>query len=123
MKMHGFNMNTTYMNLLRLAGCGVLATVLQLQCGCTYETSSPPQGASDQTQTEQAQTDQAPEQYAPPPQPVMTEYQQDLDPYGSWVAVGDYGQCWCPSNQPNDWQPYTVGHWEYSDAGWTWVAE
>jgi hypothetical protein len=99
--------------LLQLAGLGVLAGLFQLQGGCMYESIPQPPAASDQ----------AAATYDPPPAPVITEYQQDLTPYGSWVTVADYGQCWCPASQPDGWQPYTVGHWEYSDVGWTWVAE
>lgn len=107
-------MNARYAQfLLRLGGLGILAGLLQLQGGCTYESSpQPPSGG-----------DQAAASYDPPPAPVVTEYQQDLDPYGSWVTVAGYGQCWRPADRPDGWEPYTVGHWEYCDAGWTWVAE
>jgi hypothetical protein len=116
--MQGFDMNARHAQighariLLRLGGFGLLTGLLQLQGGCVYEPSPQPPAS-----------DQAAATYEPPPAPVITEYQQDLTPYGSWVMVADYGQCWCPASQPDGWQPYTVGHWEYSDVGWTWVAE
>ncbi len=107
-------MNTRHARtLLRLGGFGLLTGLFQLQGGCIYESSPQPPVAVDQPVAT----------YDPPPAPVITEYQQDLTPYGSWVTVADYGQCWCPASQPDGWQPYTVGHWEYSDVGWTWVAE
>jgi hypothetical protein len=61
--------------------------------------------------------------YQPPPQDVVTVYQSDLDSYGVWVNVQGYGQCWQPNGRPYGWQPYTVGHWIYTDCGWTWVSD
>jgi hypothetical protein len=50
-------------------------------------------------------------------------FQQDLAPYGDWVQTTDYGQCWRPRGVAADWQPYTDGHWVYTDdAGWLWVS-
>ena len=45
-----------------------------------------------------------------------------LSPYGDWVQVGDYGDCWRPTGVDEDWSPYTDGYWSYTDAGWTWVS-
>jgi hypothetical protein len=50
-------------------------------------------------------------------------FYDNLDPYGDWVEVGDYGYCWHPHDIDNDWRPYTSGHWVYTDAGWTWVSD
>jgi len=61
--------------------------------------------------------------YEPPPAEVYTTYEADLNPYGRWVEVEQYGRCWVPNDRPSGWEPYTVGHWDYSDYGWTWVAE
>ncbi len=52
----------------------------------------------------------------------ISMFQNDLDPYGSWVDVPSYGTCWRPSEVSSDWQPYTVGEWAYTDYGWTWVS-
>ena len=50
-------------------------------------------------------------------------FQQDLAPYGDWVDTTDYGRCWHPHNVAADWQPYTNGHWVYTDdAGWLWAS-
>jgi hypothetical protein len=65
----------------------------------------------------------APEPYQPPPAEVVTVYHNNLDPYGHWVDVAPYGPCWVPNDAPPGWAPYTVGHWVYSDLGWTWVSE
>jgi len=52
----------------------------------------------------------------------ISMFQSDLDPYGSWVDVPSYGTVWSPSGVSEDWQPYTVGEWAYTDYGWTWVS-
>ena len=46
---------------------------------------------------------------------------QDLDAYGSWQNVPDYGDVWVP-NEPDGWAPYRDGNWTYEPYyGWTWV--
>jgi hypothetical protein len=47
---------------------------------------------------------------------------QDLDAYGSWQDVPDYGSVWFPAADPN-WAPYRDGRWVYEPFyGWTWVS-
>jgi len=46
---------------------------------------------------------------------------QDLDSYGRWKNVPDYGDVWVPE-QDQDWAPYRNGNWVYEPYyGWTWV--
>jgi hypothetical protein len=46
---------------------------------------------------------------------------EDLDAYGRWQNVPDYGNVWVP-NEPNGWAPYRDGNWTYEPYyGWTWV--
>ena len=46
---------------------------------------------------------------------------QDLDAYGRWENVPDYGDVWVP-NESADWAPYRDGNWTYEPYyGWTWV--
>ena len=46
---------------------------------------------------------------------------QDLDAYGRWQSVPDYGDVWVP-NEPDGWVPYRNGNWTYEPYyGWTWV--
>jgi hypothetical protein len=53
--------------------------------------------------------------------PDMTGY-EDLDQYGSWGTVPDYGEVWYPSSVAADWAPYRDGHWVSVEPwGWTWV--
>jgi hypothetical protein len=47
---------------------------------------------------------------------------QDLDTYGRWEDVPDYGQVWVPNEGP-DWVPYREGRWVWEPYyGWTWVS-
>ena len=46
----------------------------------------------------------------------------DLDQYGSWSTVPEYGPVWYPSGIPGGWCPYRYGRWAWVDPwGWTWV--
>jgi hypothetical protein len=46
----------------------------------------------------------------------------DLDPYGHWVYVPGYGDCWAPV-VPVGWAPYQYGRWVWEPYwGWTWVS-
>ena len=48
----------------------------------------------------------------------------DLDEYGRWEPVQDYGQVWYPSNVSADWAPYRHGRWAWIEPwGWTWIGE
>jgi hypothetical protein len=47
---------------------------------------------------------------------------EDLDEYGYWRKVPQYGNCWVPRNVPAGWSPYHDGHWAWVDPwGWSWV--
>lgn len=46
----------------------------------------------------------------------------DLDQYGDWQDVPDYGEVWIPRGVAAGWAPYRDGHWVWiSPWGWTWV--
>jgi FecR protein len=48
---------------------------------------------------------------------------EDLDTYGTWSEVPDYGRVWTPSSAGPDWAPYRSGRWVYQPYyGWTWVS-
>ncbi|HEX4641985.1 MAG TPA: DUF6600 domain-containing protein, partial [Candidatus Acidoferrales bacterium] len=48
----------------------------------------------------------------------------DLDDYGEWRTVPDYGAVWFPTRVSADWAPYRYGHWVWvSPWGWTWVED
>jgi len=44
---------------------------------------------------------------------------QDLNNYGTWVNIPDYGTVWKPYDE-NNWQPYADGQWVWTDQGWMW---
>ena len=55
--------------------------------------------------------------------PDVTGY-EDLDSYGHWENVPDYGEVWVPSGVPAGWAPYHYGHWVWIEPwGWTWVED
>ena len=46
----------------------------------------------------------------------------DLDDYGGWNDVPEYGHVWYPSTVEAGWAPYRTGNWSWIDPwGWTWV--
>ena len=48
----------------------------------------------------------------------------DLDTYGRWDNVPEYGPVWYPSGVSADWVPYRYGRWAWIDPwGWTWVED
>ena len=47
---------------------------------------------------------------------------EDLDDYGGWRPVPEYGTVWFPHVSVVGWAPYRFGHWAWvSPWGWTWV--
>ena len=61
---------------------------------------------------------------ARPPMDVGLDYFYDsLAPYGEWISMNPWGWVWCPYDIGVDWRPYTVGNWDYSDYGWTFVSD
>jgi hypothetical protein len=47
---------------------------------------------------------------------------EDLDEYGGWRPVPEYGTVWFPHTVVVGWAPYRYGHWVWiSPWGWTWV--
>jgi hypothetical protein len=46
----------------------------------------------------------------------------ELDSYGSWYSVPNYGTVWRP-NYDSDWVPFRDGRWTWYDPfGWTWIS-
>jgi len=46
----------------------------------------------------------------------------DLDTYGQWEQVPDYGWCWTPQVDAG-WVPYSAGNWGYEPYwGYTWIS-
>ena len=48
----------------------------------------------------------------------------DLDEYGAWDVVADYGPIWYPAGVAVGWCPYRFGRWVWVEPwGWTWLDE
>lgn len=48
---------------------------------------------------------------------------EDLDSYGHWVYVPNYGNCWQPWGIVSGWSPYYYGRWVWTPYyGWSWVS-
>lgn len=46
----------------------------------------------------------------------------DLDYYGSWRVVPQYGTVWIPNGMAPGWAPYSTGHWVWDPYyQWTWI--
>jgi hypothetical protein len=56
--------------------------------------------------------------------PINVSYfYENLSPDGQWFPDPTYGWCWTPYDVSEDWRPYSEGHWEYSDYGWSWASD
>ncbi|HKQ60429.1 MAG TPA: DUF6600 domain-containing protein, partial [Candidatus Polarisedimenticolaceae bacterium] len=48
---------------------------------------------------------------------------EDLDGYGRWRRIPNYGWCWSPLGVEAGWAPYRAGRWVWQDPwGWSWVS-
>ena len=46
----------------------------------------------------------------------------DLDRYGNWRVVAEYGPVWVPETAPSGWAPYSSGRWVWDPYyQWTWI--
>ena len=88
-------------SFLIIASTILLLSLLLLSEGCSYT----------QTQQENNVSQQAPDGYNI----------DDLNNYGEWVQVNNYGEAWRP-NVVSDWMPFDNGYWDYSEGNWTWVS-
>ncbi len=61
---------------------------------------------------------------APGPQQEQIDFDAALEGYGHWVQHPSLGDVWVPDSVPQDWQPYRLGHWIYTDEwGWYWNSD
>lgn len=52
----------------------------------------------------------------------LDDYSYDLDAYGRWVYVTDYGYCWTPRAVPAGWAPYRLGRWVWCGGNYVWIS-
>lgn len=97
---------------LARSACLILATALHSGCVGFEVSASPPVSR--------------PDPYARDPRPGVGAgiemFYDALEPDGDWLSIEPYGWVWVPNGVDPFWRPYTVGHWEWTDWGWTWVA-
>jgi hypothetical protein len=53
----------------------------------------------------------------------VSYFYENLSSDGQWFPDPNYGWCWTPYDVAEDWRPYSEGHWEYSDYGWSWASD
>ena len=59
-----------------------------------------------------------------PGAPISVSYFYDhLSDDGEWFQDPTFGWCWTPYDVSENWRPYSAGHWEYSDYGWSWASD
>ena len=46
-----------------------------------------------------------------------------LAPYGEWIELNDGMTVWQPTMMPRNWEPYTIGRWEWTADGWYWDSD
>ncbi len=82
-----------------------------------YENSN---GGGDDVYTSDGYSQQQMDQ---PASSAQTFY-DELDDYGRWVQIPEYGNVWVPLQAGAGFEPYlTNGHWEYTEYGWTWISD
>lgn len=52
----------------------------------------------------------------------LDDYAYELDDYGKWVYVTDYGYCWRPLTVAADWAPYRDGRWVWINGDYVWIS-
>jgi hypothetical protein len=92
------------------------------------ETGGPsPQATKDDVAAAPPQPPQASDDYADTDPSALTDFRDQLDPYGQWTQDPTYGTIWVPdaAQVGADFAPYqTAGQWALSDDGdWMWQSD
>lgn len=54
----------------------------------------------------------------------FTYFHDQLEDYGDWFYSDRWGEVWAPADVPDDWRPFTYGHWvDTEEYGWLWVSD
>ena len=52
----------------------------------------------------------------------LEDYEYELDEYGDWMSMPEFGYVWVPRGMAYDWRPYSYGRWTWLPmAGWCWI--
>lgn len=85
-----------------------------------------PASSDDASVTATAQISTSADEYADTDPSALTDFQEPLQGYGSWVTDATYGTVWVPDSAivGADFAPYqTEGYWSLDDDGeWLWVS-
>ena len=84
---------------LKLCVFLIIAFSFLLVSGCSY------------TENQNAMNESAPNGYN----------LNDLNNYGEWLHITQYGDVWRPY-VVSDWMPFENGHWIYGDGDWSWIS-
>jgi hypothetical protein len=53
----------------------------------------------------------------------LEDYEGELDQYGTWSYLPEYGNVWIPGGIGPGWRPYYYGRWNWLPiCGWTWMS-
>ncbi|HEY2083232.1 MAG TPA: DUF6600 domain-containing protein [Verrucomicrobiae bacterium] len=108
---------------------GLVTLVLSALTGCTTYVVQQPEPQTAYTPPPPPEPVVVQQEAPPPAAPAVVviqnenDFYQPLSPYGQWVTVDGYGQCWRPSQVDASWRPYANGHWELTEAGWYWESD
>ncbi len=104
-------------NWCRLVLCGAaLGTLLFAGCGPVYVDDGYGYRAPSQHATSAPVS-------AVPVNDARTRF-PDLAAHGRWANTARWGQVWVPAaNSSPWWRPYYLGHWVWTEYGWTWSSE
>ena len=53
---------------------------------------------------------------------ALHQYSYDLDHYGRWIYVSEYGYVWNPGVTAVDWVPYREGYWQWVRGRYVWIS-
>ena len=117
----------------------LMVLMLTVGCGGTYQEPNTPEAyaeAEDDVAAEPVGTtpavattvDYSQTDYYEDSDPrAVTDFHDELSPYGAWVEDSTYGLVWVPNAQAvgPDFAPYvSAGHWAMTDGGdWLWVSD
>lgn len=52
----------------------------------------------------------------------LEDFEYELNEYGDWMYMPEFGYVWAPRGMASDWRPYYYGRWMWLPlAGWCWI--
>ncbi len=98
-----------------------VAETLQVSRGGAVLAATRPPDALDQwSEARDRALAAAPLAASPLPAP-LAPYAADLNHYGQWTAVPEYGEVWRPTAVAAGWAPFSAGQWVWRGGTWVWL--